>query len=220
MTRMLLVTLAAAALTFVAQAGAKIASDLIEREGVLEVNGFARCEVPATEDGAARQVEIMHHTEGKASETSGEQLVSVSTTSVHAEAARLVGDTSGAVTCASIEAPDGDVDHEVMVVVDGDETRVEVIDVAARNDLAMVSDGTGRCQKTSMGHTYCATGAYGVAVVTTLGQVACARGQCVRHRSEWKCARRAGGWAELTPNGPQCEHGCYAPTQRQCRRVG
>jgi hypothetical protein len=226
---MILIALTAAALSFVAPAAAKLAREVIERGGVIEVNGFARCEVPATEGGEARHVEIMYHAEGKPAETSGEQLASTSTTRVHEEATRLLGDVPGrsseqapaALSCDSIAAPDGDVDHELMMVVEGGETRVEVIDVRSRNDLAMVSDsdGTARCERDAMGQTFCATGAYGVAVVTTLGRIACARGQCVRHRSEWHCSRRAGGWAELTPRGPQCEHGCYSPTERQCNRV-
>jgi hypothetical protein len=169
----------------------------------------------------------MAHAEGKASETNGEQLASISSARVREEAARLVGDVPGqtseegrtALTCEAIDAPDGDVDHELMIVVAGGETRVEVIDVGSRNNLATVSNTSGRCETNAMGQTYCATGAEGVAVVTTLGRIACARGQCVRDRSQWHCARRAGGWAELTPRGPECEHGCYAPTVRQCRRV-
>ena len=136
--------------------------------------------------------------------------------------------------CREVEAPIGDVDHEIDVRVTANGVEVASVDVAARNATRAASYHTrqlrrnsplsepapGSCASTVMGQTFCAHSPQGVAVTTTMGEVVCARGDCARQSNgRWYCARRAGGQAQITPTGPACDGGCYAPSAQQCRMV-
>jgi len=77
-----------------------------------------------------------------------------------------------------------------------------------------------RCAIDAMGNTYCAARPGGSAVVSGLGTVVCAPGQCVMdaQNTGWHCSAREGGWARMDPEGPRCEDGCVDPTADQCRQ--
>jgi len=77
-----------------------------------------------------------------------------------------------------------------------------------------------RCATDSMGNTLCARLASGSAVLSGLGEVVCAAGQCVQdpQGTAWYCSAREGGWARLDPDGPRCEDGCVSPDSNQCRQ--
>jgi hypothetical protein len=92
-----------------------------------------------------------------------------------------------------------------------------------------------RCLKDAMGQTFCARTERGVAVKSGLGEIVCARGDCVQEEggtewsrgdcvqeeggTEWYCSRTGAGWARLGPDGPECEEGCYTPTETECKRM-
>ena len=82
------------------------------------------------------------------------------------------------------------------------------------------AQGPARCQTDAMGQTACARLPGGSAVLTGLGEVACAPGQCVQdpQGTDWQCSAREGGWARWGPNGPECEDACVPPSGGQCRR--
>ena len=88
--------------------------------------------------------------------------------------------------------------------------------------LPGISQAEGaRCLKDSLGKTYCAQNPSGVAVRSGLGEIVCARGQCVQeeHNTEWRCSRKPGGWARMGYDGPECEHECYDPSERECQQM-
>ena len=76
------------------------------------------------------------------------------------------------------------------------------------------------CATDSMGNTFCAVRPGGSAVVSGLGTVVCAPGQCVMdpESTAWHCSAREGGWARTDREGPRCEDGCVDPTADQCRQ--
>jgi hypothetical protein len=77
-----------------------------------------------------------------------------------------------------------------------------------------------RCETDAMGGTFCARMPGGSAVVSGLGQIVCAPGQCVQdpRGTEWQCSAREGGWARWDSQGPRCEEGCTPPSPAQCRK--
>jgi len=78
-----------------------------------------------------------------------------------------------------------------------------------------------RCLKDAMGQTFCARTERGVAVKSGLGEIVCARGDCIQEENgtEWYCSRTGAGWARLGPDGPECQEGCYSPTETECKRM-
>ncbi len=78
----------------------------------------------------------------------------------------------------------------------------------------------GRCIKDPMGRVSCAQWENGVAVLNGLGEVVCAKGQCVRASDtdpEWYCSSVPGGSAKATITGPECEGGCESPRSDNCK---
>jgi len=95
---------------------------------------------------------------------------------------------------------------------------------AATSGLALAgasaAQQASRCQTDAMGETRCARLAGGSAVVSGLGEVVCAPGQCVQdpQGTDWQCAAQEGGWATWDSNGPRCQGGCTPPSSDQCRK--
>jgi hypothetical protein len=198
---------------------------VIERDGKLELARFQRCQL----DG--RELQFLVHAWADAAKVDRARLVAESARAATVEISRLhAADSSGTLECREIDAPVGDVDYEIEIEVSAGSVEVASVDVNERSAVVQTSyqarrrraQGAeappGPCASTTMGRVFCAHAPDGVAVTTTMGEVVCARGQCVREASgTWNCSRASGGWAELTVTGPECEQGCYQPTQRQCR---
>ena len=85
---------------------------------------------------------------------------------------------------------------------------------------ASAAQQASRCQTDAMGQTRCARLAGGSAVLSVLGEVVCAPGQCVQNPqgSDFQCSAREGGWATWDANGPRCQDGCVSPSSDQCKR--
>jgi len=136
---------------------------------------------------------------------------------------KAIGPMSTTVVCREIAAPDGDVDYELEIVWGEHGPEVAMVDIAHQNLAMPTANRPQSCQRTVMGDTFCASAPDGVAVVSGMGRVVCARGQCTRGQpnnpDSWQCARAAGGWVETTTRGVRCEGGCYSPTTTQCRRM-
>ncbi len=76
-----------------------------------------------------------------------------------------------------------------------------------------------RCMRDAEGELYCAQWDMGVAVRDGEGDIVCAPGACVRADDadpDWFCSSEEGGWANVTPEGPECEGGCESPDQNNC----
>ena len=76
-----------------------------------------------------------------------------------------------------------------------------------------------RCMRDAEGELYCAQWDMGVAVRNGEGDIVCAPGACVRANDvnpDWSCSSEEGGWANVTPDGAQCEGGCQPPDADSC----
>jgi len=85
---------------------------------------------------------------------------------------------------------------------------------------ASAAQQASHCQTDAMGTTRCARLAGGTAVLSGLGEVVCAPGQCVQdpQGTDWQCAGEEGGSATWDSSGPHCQGGCVPPTGDQCRK--
>jgi homogentisate 1,2-dioxygenase len=86
--------------------------------------------------------------------------------------------------------------------------------------ISRAAQQAARCQTDAMGETRCARLAGGSAVLSGLGEVVCAPGQCAQdpQGTDWQCSAQEGGWATWDSNGPSCQGGCVPPSADQCRR--
>jgi hypothetical protein len=201
---------------------------VVEKDGNWTLDQFEAC---GPRDGAAT-LQVLTHGEAPVAEIDRERFVAA----VSRASWVRINELSAVppLRCREVEAPIGDVDHEIDVRVTANGVEVASVDVAARNATRAASYHTrqlrrnsplsepapGSCASTVMGQTFCAHSPQGVAVTTTMGEVVCARGDCARQSNgRWYCARRAGGQAQITPTGPACDGGCYAPSAQQCRMV-
>ncbi len=206
------------------------APPVTHEDGSLSIDQFAACDVkPPQAPESGRSVQLFLHCEAPPGELEPDEFARVTEEVWRRSIAGLLvvpeagtDVNSGALRCRPIDGPSGDVDYEVNAVVDREvASSVEILEVRSELPLVEVSgSGGGRCARDSMQNVYCAHSQHGVAVRTSYGGVACARGNCVMRGTNWFCSRAAGGWAEMTPQGPQCERGCYSPSVNQCRRVG
>jgi hypothetical protein len=184
---------------------------------------FARCDLEGNEGPSTLQVLV--HSETQVGEISRDRFVARSVIATNDEVrslARARDPSADRPRCREVDAPEGDVDWEISLAVSATDVQAnleEMADVGVLRTAA--SQSSGQCQKSAMGEVFCCSSPYGVAVKDNLGNVRCARGQCVRTpMGQWQCARAAGGWAELDARDePVCEQGCYAPTSTQCRRM-
>ena len=87
---------------------------------------------------------------------------------------------------------------------------------------AAQSVSQSRCMRDAEGELYCAQWDMSVAVRNGEGDIVCAPGACVRasdFNPAWSCSGEEGGWATVTPEGPQCAGGCQPPDQNSCTLV-
>ena len=191
-----------------------------------ELARFEACQVMTSDArGDAVSLELLTHVQGQGA--SPERLAAVADRAASEQALALVreshpvGELFSRAVCRETQAPDGDVEYELSIRLEGDRTEISVVDVEARSAALPASGGGSRCQTDRVQGTYCARSPQGTAVVNPLGAIACARGECVfdDRRRRWACSRRAGGWARMGTRAAECELGCYQPTTSQCRRM-
>jgi hypothetical protein len=185
-----------------------------ERDGRYRWARFERC---LAEDGKTER-DFLVHAAAPSEAMSADDFLEAAQRAAFAEQCGLLASEPRLTTCREIGSPRRDVDFEVGLDWTDGAFRSRVVEVARAGGLVpTASEGGQRCAEDSQRRVHCAHAPSGTAVVGTLGQVVCARGQCARTpRGDWRCSRAAGGWAEPSGRGVDCELGCYSPSANEC----